>query len=53
MALNSYNPYLRRIVYSGTAPSPANLVAEKISENLVFIISGEVNDRMTKLYKLR
>ena len=53
MALNSYNPFLRRITYSGTAPSPLNLLAEKVSENLVIIISGEVNDRMTKLFKLK
>jgi hypothetical protein len=40
MGLNTYNPCLRRVMYSGAPPAAINTIAEKINENQVLIISG-------------
>jgi hypothetical protein len=40
MALNTYNPCLRRVTYSGSPPSSVHTQVEKINDNLIVIVSG-------------
>lgn len=53
MSLNSYNPCLRRVPFAGLPPSSNNTSAEKIDENLVVIVSGDIDARGIRLYKIK
>jgi hypothetical protein len=53
MGFNNYNPYLKRLEYSGIPASSIDPVVEKISDNTIVILSGELNDRNIKLFKIK
>ena len=39
--------------YSGTPPSSSNTLVEKVDENMILIISGEIDNRGVKMYKIK
>ena len=53
MGFNKYNPYLKRLEYSGIPPSNIEPIVEKINDNLIVILSGDLADRRIKLYRIR
>lgn len=53
MGFNKYNPYLKRLEYSGIPPSNIQPIAQKINENLIVILSGDLADRRIKIYRIR
>ena len=52
-SFSKYNPHLKRVDYSGVAPSSVDPIIEKINDNVIFIISGEMTERRVKLYLIK
>ena len=52
-SFSKYNPHLRRVDYSGVPPSSVDPLVEKINDNLLMIISGEVHERRVKLFMIK
>lgn len=53
MGFNKYNPHLKRVDYSGLPPSSLEPIVERINQNSIVVISGELSDRNIKLYRIR
>ena len=53
LSFNKYNPTLRRLQYVGIPPSPVDPIVERMNENLILIISGEVTQRKAKIYRIK
>lgn len=53
MGFNKYNPYLKKMDYVGVPASPTDPVVEKVNDNTIVILSGELNDRNIKLFRIK
>lgn len=53
MGFNKYNPYLKKVDYIGVPASSVDPVVERVNDNSLIILSGELSDRNIKLFKIK
>ena len=53
LGFNKYNPYLKKLEYGGMPPSSTDPLLERLNDNVIAVISGEMSDRNIKLFRIK